>query len=114
MDEGIEPLILPGPTGAPAARMDREDWEAFLNTPIQIWFCPVEGHSDSSTDLKGYPVQTVEWVDGVATCLYRGCGRDSTDPVPRLLCYCEEYDCTGQCCGIGECDCTPNRGGQSS
>ena len=24
-------------------------------------------------------------------------------------CDCEEYDCAGECCGVGNCTCTPDR-----
>ncbi|MFI6228729.1 hypothetical protein ACIBCR_15610 [Micromonospora echinospora] len=30
-----------------------------------------------------------------------------TEPTVPGVCDCEEYDCTGQCCGTGRCTCTP-------
>lgn len=30
-----------------------------------------------------------------------------TEPNEPGVCNCEEYECTGQCCGPGRCTCTP-------
>lgn len=49
----------------------------FLNAPIRFWRCPINEHRNRRGS-KGRPVQEVEWVDGVATCLFPGCGRTST------------------------------------
>jgi hypothetical protein len=84
------------------------DLEAIGNARVRFWQCPVQGHRDRR-DSKDWLVVEVEWVDGVATCLFPGCGRTSTDPVPRGECMCETYDdCQGECCGPGQCSCTPD------
>ena len=86
--------------------------EAFANARVRFWQCPIEGHR-YRTDRDGFPLATVEWDGDVAGCLARGCGRTSTDPVPRGECWCDGYsdgwgtECTGECCGIGQCSCTP-------
>jgi hypothetical protein len=96
------------------------DLDALLDLPTRFWQCPVEGHR-YRTDRDGFPLATVEWDGDVAGCLFRGCGRISTDPVPRGECWCDGdtpdgEECAGECCGIGECTCTPDRadGGSSS
>jgi len=73
---------------------------------VRFWTCPIKGHSDASAK-PGWHGPTVEWVDDVATCLFPGCFRKSTDPVPRGSCECEEYECAGECCGRGGCSCSP-------
>lgn len=72
---------------------------------VQFWICPIKGHSDA-TAKPGWRGPTVEWVDGVATCLFPGCFRTSTDAVPRGSCECEEYECAGECCGPDSCSCS--------
>ncbi len=79
--------------------------EGFANVRARFWTCPVAGHNGRRNSAGG-PVVEVEWVDGVAHCLFPGCGRTSTDPVPRPWCDCEEYDCGGACCGDGQCTCS--------
>lgn len=91
--------------------------DALLDQPVRVrfWQCPVEGHR-YRTDRDGFPVATVEWDGDVAGCLAHGCGRDSTDPVPRGECWCDGYrdgwgtECVGECCGVGQCSCTPEGG----
>ncbi len=83
----------------------RELQEALGDATFRFWTCPITGHS-GRRDGKGGPVVEVEWVDGVAHCLFPGCGRTSTDSVPRPWCNCEEYDRAGQCCGAGQCSCS--------
>lgn len=80
---------------------------------IKFWRCPVEGHN-FLTDRNGRPIATVEWDGDVAGCLAYGCGRTSTDPVPRGECWCDGAtrdgeECTGQCCGPGQCSCSPEQ-----
>jgi hypothetical protein len=75
-----------------------------INARFEFWCCPVEMHSESRTNREGALVQTVEWVDDVAHCLFPGCGRNSADP-DRNECVCNECDCSGACCGIGQCSC---------
>lgn len=103
-------------TDDPAADLEKLLGE-IGDIPISFWFCPVEGHSEGAWSSK--LVQTVEWVDGVATCLYRGCWRRSDDPVPRGECLCDGSkpdgdDCWGECCGTGNCSCTPSSDGGSA
>lgn len=69
---------------------------------LRFWTCPVKTHPWDRFPQS----QTVEWIDGVATCLWGGCGRRSDDRVPRGICYCEEYVCDGECCGPGQCSCS--------
>jgi hypothetical protein len=66
------------------------------------WKCPVDGH------------QGVEQVAGEMLCTAYACGRTSTDLVPRGSCICDGgtrdgEDCTGQCCGVSQCSCSPDR-----
>ncbi len=75
-----------------------EALDAFGDAPIRFWKCPIDGHT-----FGGELRQTVEWVDGVATCLVPGCLRRSDVP-GRNSCECEVYDCAGGCCG-GQCSC---------
>jgi hypothetical protein len=70
---------------------------------LRFWTCPVKEHPWDR--FPGSP--TVEWDGDVATCLWRGCWRRSDDPVPRGECLCEDGDCRGECCGAGQCSCTP-------
>jgi hypothetical protein len=77
--------------------------EALNNVPVRFWVCPVLEHR-RRTDKRGGPVVTVEWDQGIAYCTAPGCGRSSDDP---RGCNCEEYDCDGSCCGVGNCTCTP-------
>lgn len=69
---------------------------------FRIWFCPVRH------PWPDEPTQTIEWDGDVATCLWRGCWRRSDDPMPRGECLCEGIsdECTGQCCGPGQCSCS--------
>jgi hypothetical protein len=53
--------------------------EAFGHLKVQLWFCPVPGHSDSRTDADGHPAETVHWEGDVAHCTYPDCGRTSAD-----------------------------------
>lgn len=87
--------------------MPDEDWsDEFLellegsSVTVKLWFCPIKHPWPAKLQ------QTVEWDGNVACCLWRGCGRRSDDPVPRGECLCEEYDCTGACCGAGQCSCS--------
>lgn len=64
--------------------------------PDISWSCPVEDHCGDGVEVDA----------GTATCLAPGCGRTSADPVPRGFCVCEEYVCTGRCCGFGQCTCS--------
>lgn len=68
---------------------------------IRFWTCTVKHPWDRFPHSP-----TVEWDDGVACCLWRGCFRRSDDPVPRGYCECEEYGCRGECCGAGQCSCS--------
>lgn len=71
---------------------------------LKFWTCPVKHPWDH------HPHQgTVEWDGDVACCLWRGCFRRSDEPHPRGECLCEEYDCTGECCGAGQCSCSDPR-----
>jgi hypothetical protein len=82
-----------------------DDNDAFLNARVRFWLCPVKGHRNRQ-DRNGWPVVEVGWVADAAFCLFPGCGRTSLEP-NRAECTCEEYDCTGECCGAGQCSCTP-------
>jgi hypothetical protein len=75
---------------------------------LRFWTCPVK-HPWPSI-FSGRTTPTVEWDGDVATCLWRGCLRRSDDPVPRGICYCEEYVCHGECCGAGQCSCSDRQG----
>ncbi len=75
-----------------------ETMELLDNATTQFWKCPIDGHT-----FGGELRQTVEWVDGVATCLFPGCLRRSDVP-DRTSCVCEVYDRAGGCCG-GRCSC---------
>lgn len=78
--------------------------DALSGVKVRFWLCPVVGHRDRR-DSKGYPVEEVEWVDGVASCLFPGCGRTSADQGEQY-CACDEYVCAGECCGPGQCSCS--------
>lgn len=77
-----------------------------VNARVALWGCQVEAHREGATSTRTAPVPTVEWIDGVAHCLFPGCGRSSADP-KRTECVCDGYDCSGACCGVGQCSCTP-------
>lgn len=102
-----EMQLAPGYT-PPSASMNAD---AAVTSPAS-WQCPVVGHH-SRADHKGRPLPTVEWDGKVMTCLATGCGRRSDDPIPRRECMCEGCsdswgtECTGECCGVGQCTCTP-------
>lgn len=93
---------------------DDELMAAIGNVRFRFWQCPVKGHRYRH-DRDGKPLPTVEWDGDVAGCLAYACGRTSTDPVPRGECLCEGdtadgEECRGECCGRGQCSCTPDRG----
>jgi hypothetical protein len=75
------------------------------NGRAQPWVCPVVGHTDGTARRSG--PATIE-VDGdVVRCLFPGCGRNSDEP-DRRECCCETYEpCAGECCGPGQCSCSP-------
>lgn len=48
-------------------------------------------------------------MSGTCYCTGRpGCQADD-DTSEEGWCDCEEYDCAGECCGLGNCTCTPTR-----
>ncbi|MEW2442807.1 hypothetical protein [Micromonospora marina] len=38
------------------------------------------------------------------------CACHSDTPSDDRFCVCEAYDCAGECCGVGNCSCTPAPG----
>lgn len=111
----IEPLAKPEKPTCLGPNMDCGRALPCPDHPDRSWQCPVEGHRYRS-DRDGVPLATVEWDGDVAGCLAYGCGRISTDRVPRGDCWCDGYtdgqgttECTGQCCGPGQCSCTPDQ-----
>jgi len=60
---------------------------------VKPWACPVESHNE------------VEWDGAVWSCTTPGCLRASDN---ERGCNCELYNCAGECCGAGNCTCTPD------
>ncbi len=60
----------------------QSSWFAYLASAC--WDCGPEG-------------ATASWCDDCFTA--------------QDACTCEEYDCAGECCGVGNCTCTPAAGG---
>jgi hypothetical protein len=50
--------------------------EVLGNAVVRFWVCPVPEHGDRKNE-SGWPVVTVEWIDGVAHCTMPDCGLTS-------------------------------------
>ncbi|SCL16415.1 hypothetical protein GA0074692_0024 [Micromonospora pallida] len=66
-------------------------------------------------DVCGLPDPYAGQGDGIGSCdcprCDHGCGVARGSYLcsgDDGICDCEEYDCAGECCGIGNCTCTPD------
>jgi len=49
-----------------------------LNVGVRFWVCPEEAHRNRRGP-DGWPTPEVEWRDGIAHCLFPGCGNRSKE-----------------------------------